>query len=122
MAAQKPGHRLGHLQFHFAQSGGLPVADKGHAAQHISLGDDRHPNEHAELLTAVAQGQGLVRLYTAALLHHLLHLLGDAFVHHLPAGDAPGGDDAVPIGDDGGQARYPADGVAQLGGKVGYVP
>ena len=121
VAAQKPGHRLGQLQLHVSQGGGLPVADEGHAAQHVPLGQDGHGDEDAVLLVSVAQGHGLIRLDAPALLHHLLQLGGDPLVHHLPAGDAPGGNDAVPVGDDGGQARHPADGVAELGGEVGHV-
>ena len=38
----------------------VPVADEGHAAQHVPLGQDGHGDEDAVLLVSVAQGHGLI--------------------------------------------------------------
>ena len=68
-----------------------------------------------------ADGQGGVSpalLIDTALFHKLLHLGRNSPVYKLPLAGACGGDDAVPVSDDGGEIRGPGQDIAELGRKI----
>lgn len=73
------------------------------------------------MVIALAHGEGGVAsaaLVDAAPVHELLHLRGEGAADEVALVGAGGGDDAVAVGDDGGELGGTGEDVAELGGKV----
>ena len=92
-----------------------------HQAQHVPLAEDGRRRGRVKSLVIRADGKRHISpalLVNAALLHELLHLGREGAANEIPLAGAGGGNDAVPVGDNGRQLGGPGQGVAELSGKV----
>ena len=120
VAAQEGRDGLGQLIFAFPGVSPFFSGEK-HQTQHIALAEDGGGGSGMGVQVIGADGQGGVSpalLIDTALFHKLLHLGRNSPVYKLPLAGACGGNDAVPVGDDGGEIRGPGQDVAELGRKI----
>lgn len=104
--------------------GGLFVAQKGHRPRHVAGGDDGHGDVDVarralagELAVLGAAGVQI----DAAGVHQLFQRDAHPLLQALFAGGAGGGDDAVPVADDGGAGKVFLQHLGVLGGEGGHL-
>lgn len=118
--AQEGGYGLGQLVLALSRVL-IDPGGKQHQSQYISLTEDGGRGGGEQVVAALANwhsGVSLASLVNAASLHELLQLRREGTADELPLARAGGGDDAVPVGDNGSEIGGAGQGVAELGGKV----